>query len=298
MTLRIAGGRVYDPANGVAGEVRDVCLSDGKVVDDVPADAPRIDARGMVVMPGGVDIHAHIAGPKVNAARRLAPEEHRGDVQRPHGDPALGHRRHRAVDVRHRLPLRAARLHDGRRGGDAAARRAPRPLRAARHADDRRPLPRAAGQQRRAVRPHPPRPGARARRGRVVAGGDGRLRRQARQPGRRRALEARQRQRHLARRRRRRRHAAAGASTRSPAAVHELGLPHPVHVHCNNLGVARQLAHDARHAAHARGPARASRAPPVPRLRRQAGRAAALARAGARRVPRRRIPSSAPTSGR
>jgi formylmethanofuran dehydrogenase subunit A len=31
-------------------------------------------------MPGGVDIHAHIAGPKVNAARRLAPEEHRADV--------------------------------------------------------------------------------------------------------------------------------------------------------------------------------------------------------------------------
>jgi formylmethanofuran dehydrogenase subunit A len=80
VTLRIAGGRVYDPANGVAGEERDVCLSDGKVVDDVPAHAARIDARGMVVMPGGVDIHAHIAGPKVNAARRLAPEEHRGDV--------------------------------------------------------------------------------------------------------------------------------------------------------------------------------------------------------------------------
>ena len=78
--LRIASGRVYDPANGVAGEIRDVCLSDGKVVEDVPPHAPRIDARGMVVMPGGVDIHAHIAGPKVNAARRLAPEEHRGDV--------------------------------------------------------------------------------------------------------------------------------------------------------------------------------------------------------------------------
>jgi formylmethanofuran dehydrogenase subunit A len=81
MTLRIAGGRVYDPANGVAGDVRDVCLGDdGKVVDDVPADATRIDARGMVVMPGGVDIHAHIAGPKVNAARRLLPEEHRADA--------------------------------------------------------------------------------------------------------------------------------------------------------------------------------------------------------------------------
>src|SRR3954454_8707305 len=78
--LRIAGGRVYDPANGVAGEVRDVCVDGGKVVADVPAHARRIDARGMVVMPGGVDIHAHIAGPKVNAARKLLPEEHRADV--------------------------------------------------------------------------------------------------------------------------------------------------------------------------------------------------------------------------
>jgi formylmethanofuran dehydrogenase subunit A len=78
--LRIAAGRVYDPANGIAGEVRDVCVQDGKIVADVPAHALSIDARGMVVMPGGVDIHAHIAGPKVNAARKLAPEEHRADV--------------------------------------------------------------------------------------------------------------------------------------------------------------------------------------------------------------------------
>src|SRR3954467_5190843 len=78
--LRIAQGRVYDPANGIDGEVRDVCLDDGKVVEELPAHARRIDARGMVVMPGGVDIHAHIAGPAVNAARKLAPEEHRADV--------------------------------------------------------------------------------------------------------------------------------------------------------------------------------------------------------------------------
>jgi len=78
--LRIAQGRVYDPANGIDGEVRDVCLDDGKVVEELPSDAPRLDARGMVVMPGGVDIHSHIAGPAVNAARKLAPEEHRADV--------------------------------------------------------------------------------------------------------------------------------------------------------------------------------------------------------------------------
>jgi formylmethanofuran dehydrogenase subunit A len=78
--LRIAQGRVYDPANGIDGEVRDVCLDGGKVVDELPSHAPRIDAGGMVVMPGGVDIHSHIAGPAVNAARKLSPEEHRADV--------------------------------------------------------------------------------------------------------------------------------------------------------------------------------------------------------------------------
>jgi formylmethanofuran dehydrogenase subunit A len=77
--LRITGGRIHDPANDVDGLVADLCISDGKIVDDVPSHARTIDARGMVVMPGGVDIHAHIAGPKVNAARKLLPDEHRDD---------------------------------------------------------------------------------------------------------------------------------------------------------------------------------------------------------------------------
>ncbi len=77
--IRIAGGTVHDPANEIDGEIRDVCLQDGKVVADVGPEARRIDARWMVVMAGGVDIHAHIAGPKVNAARKLSPEERRGD---------------------------------------------------------------------------------------------------------------------------------------------------------------------------------------------------------------------------
>ena len=67
--LRIIGGMVYDPANGVDGQVRDICIDAGRVVADVPADAPAIDARGMVVMPGGVDIHCHVASSSVNLAR-------------------------------------------------------------------------------------------------------------------------------------------------------------------------------------------------------------------------------------
>jgi formylmethanofuran dehydrogenase subunit A len=80
--VRIAGGVVYDPANGIDGEVRDICIADGRVVDDVPPDATTIDARGMVVMPGGVDIHAHVASSSVNVARRLLPEERDADPVR------------------------------------------------------------------------------------------------------------------------------------------------------------------------------------------------------------------------
>jgi formylmethanofuran dehydrogenase subunit A len=77
--IRITGGQVHDPANDIDGEVREICIQDGKVVAEVGPEARQIDARGMVVMPGGVDIHAHIAGPKVNAARKLSPDDRRDD---------------------------------------------------------------------------------------------------------------------------------------------------------------------------------------------------------------------------
>jgi formylmethanofuran dehydrogenase subunit A len=77
--LRITGGAVYDPANRWDGDVRDICIANGRIVADLPADAPRLDATGMVVMAGGVDIHSHVASASVNLARRLLPEEHDGD---------------------------------------------------------------------------------------------------------------------------------------------------------------------------------------------------------------------------
>jgi formylmethanofuran dehydrogenase subunit A len=78
-TLRITGGTVYDPANGIDGAVRDICIADGRVVADLPAGAAALDARGMIVMPGGVDMHSHIASSSCNHARRLLPEEHAAD---------------------------------------------------------------------------------------------------------------------------------------------------------------------------------------------------------------------------
>ena len=75
--LRITGGKVYDPKNGVDGVVRDVCIANGKIVADVPAHARTIDASGMIVFPGGVDVHTHVAGAALNFARGLIPEQHR-----------------------------------------------------------------------------------------------------------------------------------------------------------------------------------------------------------------------------
>jgi len=79
--VRIAGGTVYDPANGIDGQVRDLWIAGGKIVPppDDPSVRPTrtIDAAGLVVMPGGIDMHCHIAGPKVNTARKMRPEEKR-----------------------------------------------------------------------------------------------------------------------------------------------------------------------------------------------------------------------------
>ncbi|HQG03558.1 MAG TPA: formylmethanofuran dehydrogenase subunit A [Thermoleophilia bacterium] len=80
--LGIVGGRVYDPCNGRDGEVADVWVKDGRVVEAATIDRERaeiVDAAGLVVMPGGVEIHSHLVGAKVNSGRKLRPEDHRGN---------------------------------------------------------------------------------------------------------------------------------------------------------------------------------------------------------------------------
>src|SRR3954452_17079828 len=74
--LRITGGTIYDPAKNINGEVRDVCISDGKIVSSVEG-GRTIDATGLVVFPGGVDVHTHVAGAALNFARALTPEHMR-----------------------------------------------------------------------------------------------------------------------------------------------------------------------------------------------------------------------------
>lgn len=80
--LKIINGQVFDPANGICGDVKDIYIKDGRIVEalgrpqEIAADVEIIDAAGCVVMPGGVEIHSHIAGPKVNNGRIMCPEDH------------------------------------------------------------------------------------------------------------------------------------------------------------------------------------------------------------------------------
>lgn len=82
--LRITGGKVYDPANGLDGVVRDVCIAGGRVVPAADCEGDpacrTIDATGLLVFPGGVDVHTHVAGAALNFARGMTPENFRKAV--------------------------------------------------------------------------------------------------------------------------------------------------------------------------------------------------------------------------
>jgi formylmethanofuran dehydrogenase subunit A len=75
----IKGGVVYDPANGIFGEEMDICIEGGRIAEKAAGE--EIDARGLLLMPGGVDAHSHIAGKKVNTGRIMSPGDSRSGVE-------------------------------------------------------------------------------------------------------------------------------------------------------------------------------------------------------------------------
>jgi len=82
MEILVKNGFVYDPLNRIDGQKMDIAVKDGKIVERVDEHkATIIDASGMVVMPGGVDIHTHVAGAEVNTGRLLRPEDHFKDFE-------------------------------------------------------------------------------------------------------------------------------------------------------------------------------------------------------------------------
>ena len=61
-SVNIRGGRVIDPVSG-RDETGDVFIADGKFVAAPAAGAAEIDARGLAVCPGFIDMHVHLREP-------------------------------------------------------------------------------------------------------------------------------------------------------------------------------------------------------------------------------------------
>lgn len=80
MLIKFTGGKVYDPANGVDGAVRDIYVRDGRIVTPGSGDTvhQEFNLSGKVVMAGAIDPHSHIGGGKVTIARMMLPEDHQG----------------------------------------------------------------------------------------------------------------------------------------------------------------------------------------------------------------------------
>ena len=69
--LKIVGGRVFDPVNRIDGVVTDLYIANGRLVESLPNDlTPQqtryIDATQCFVMPGGIDLHTHLAIPQAS----------------------------------------------------------------------------------------------------------------------------------------------------------------------------------------------------------------------------------------
>jgi dihydroorotase len=70
-SVNIRGGRVIDPAGG-RDEVCDVFIADGAFAAAPAPDAVEIDARGLVVCPGFIDMHVHLREPGHGAKETIA----------------------------------------------------------------------------------------------------------------------------------------------------------------------------------------------------------------------------------
>ena len=71
----IKAGMVYDPGNCIYGEEMDLFIDQGKMAMNAKGEV--IDASGLLVMPGGIEAHSHIAGKKVNTGRIMTPNDSR-----------------------------------------------------------------------------------------------------------------------------------------------------------------------------------------------------------------------------
>ncbi|MHA1688754.1 MAG: amidohydrolase family protein [Promethearchaeota archaeon] len=71
--LEIKNGLVFDPMNNINGEIKDILIENGKIVEKFSSetDVKILNAKGKTVIPSAVEIHCHVAAQQTNWARLL-----------------------------------------------------------------------------------------------------------------------------------------------------------------------------------------------------------------------------------
>ena len=77
MITHLKNCKIIDPAYKKEGVVEDIYIRNGKIINKPSADekiTQTYDLTGKIVMAGAIDMHSHIGGGKVNIARMMLPE--------------------------------------------------------------------------------------------------------------------------------------------------------------------------------------------------------------------------------
>jgi formylmethanofuran dehydrogenase subunit A len=69
MKIKITGGRLYDPSQGLDGARQDIFIQGDRIVSHLPQTDRVIEARGQIVAPGGIDLRGQVASYGLNFLR-------------------------------------------------------------------------------------------------------------------------------------------------------------------------------------------------------------------------------------
>jgi formylmethanofuran dehydrogenase subunit A len=92
MITCLAGGRLVDPVQGAVVRVQDLFFEDDRIIAPPPGAEAEVtyDVSGCVIMAGALDIHSHVAGGKVNLARLVMTADHRHHIEAHEGGARSG----------------------------------------------------------------------------------------------------------------------------------------------------------------------------------------------------------------
>lgn len=79
MIIELKNANVFDPYNKIFNKKKNILIKDGKIINALEKNEKinkSINCKDKIIMPGAIDLHTHIGGGKVNIARLMFPEFH------------------------------------------------------------------------------------------------------------------------------------------------------------------------------------------------------------------------------